>query len=157
MTAAGTKTMRRTILLFCLFLGACGESGPPTRGVPVPFAGACDKANEGKRVMLDGYLEFPRSFGASEDTVMMRLRPSLDSWQNVVGVGVHMGTGANNVEMPPQTFKNSDLKAHTGDGQVVGYANKIKVSGTLYLTSSLAQVEFKCGLSNPLFERGEGQ
>ena len=152
-----TAAMRNAIVLFSLFLGACGESGPPTRGGPVTFTAVCDKANEGKRVMLEGYMEFPRTFGASEETVMMRLRPSLDSWANVVGVGVNMGSGANNVEMPPQTFKNTDLKVHTADGQVVGYADKIKVSGTMYLPSSLAQVEFKCGLSNPLFERGGGQ
>jgi hypothetical protein len=146
--------MRRATLIGCLFLAACAE-GPPTPGAPVTFEGVCGKANEGKRVMLEGYMEFPDTFGASEPTIMMRVRPSLESWQNVVGAGTRLGNGANSVELPPKTFKRSDMKLHLADGQVVGYGNKVKVSGTMYYPSAIAHVEFKCGISNTMFERGE--
>ena len=149
--------MRSIVPLLCLFLIACGESGPPTRGVPVTFEAVCGKSNEGKRVMLEGFIEYPQSFKVSEETIMMRVRPSLTSWENVVGASARLGNAANNVEMPPKIFKRSDLKVHTADGQVAGYSDKVKVSGTMYYPSSMAQVEFKCGLTNTLFESGAGQ
>ena len=142
------------MLIGCLFLGACGEGGPPTPGVPVSFEAVCGKANQGKRVMLEGYLEFPDSFGASEPTIMMRVRPSLASWENVVGASARLGNGANSVELPPKMFKRSDLKLHLANGQVVGYGNKVKISGTMYYPSSMAKVEFKCGMENTMFESG---
>jgi len=149
--------MRSIVPLLCFFLVACGESGPPTRGAPVTFEAVCGKANEGKRVMIEGFVEYPSSFKANEDTIMMRVRPTLTSWENVVGASATLGNAANNVEMPPKVFKRSDLKIHTADGQVLGYLNKVKVSGTMYYPSSMAQVEFKCGLTNTLFERGSDQ
>lgn len=149
--------MRFASLLFCIFLASCGESGPPTRGVPVSFDAACAKANEGKRVMLEGYLEFPESFKASDATVMLRVRPSLDSLEHVVGASATLGSAANNVELPPQTFKRSDLKLHLANGQIAGYLDKVEVSGTMYYPSSMAQVEFKCGLGNTLYELGAGR
>jgi len=147
--------MRRGMLLLCCFLGACGESGPPTRGTATAFDSVCDKANDGKRVMLEGYLEFPQSFGAKDEDVMLRLRPARDMYVNIVGIGATFGSAANKVELPPQQFKKSDLKVHLNDGQIAGYKDKVRVSGTLYLPSSMAQVEFKCGLSNPLFESAQ--
>lgn len=144
--------MRRSLLLLCCLLGACGESGPPTPGTPIGFDTVCDKANDGKRVMLEGYLEFPQSFGAKDSSVMLRVRPSLDSWEKVVGIQANLGDATNNVAMPPLSFRKSDLKLHLADGKSAGYQDKVKVSGTMYLPSSMAQVEFKCGLSNPLFE-----
>ena len=148
--------MRRTILLFCL-VSAFGQSGAPGRGVLTTFQAACDKANEGKRLMLEGYLDFPeRGFGDSDTTVMMRLRPRLASWEFTVGAKVKIGNGASNVEMPPSNYKKTDVKLHLADGLVVTYANKVKVSGTMYYVSALGPGEYTCGLNNTLLERGSG-
>jgi hypothetical protein len=149
--------MRSTVLLFSFFLVACGQSGPPARGVPAAFEAACIKANEGKRLMLEGYVDFPqKGFGDSDTIIMMRVRPSLASWENTVGASAKLGNGANNVEKPPEVYKNRDLKLHLADGNVVGYSNKVKVSGTMYYTSALGPGAYTCGLSNTLFERGSG-
>lgn len=83
---------------------------------------------------------------------MMRLRPLFESRGTVVGIGVALGNGPNQVEMPPKSFSAADLKLHTQDGKVAGFRDKVKVSGTMYLPSSMATVEFKCGLSNVLIE-----
>lgn len=148
--------MRNSFLLFCV-LAACAQPGPPTSGVPVKFESACDKANEGKRLMLEGYLDFPESgFPDGATSVMLRLRPSLASWENTVGVSGKIGHSANGVEMPPATYKKTDLKVHLRDGQVVGYANKVKVSGTMFSTRTLGQGAYTCGLADTLFERGSG-
>ena len=148
--------MRRAIpVLSLLLLGACGESGPPTPGVPTTFETVCGKANEDKRVSLEGYLDFPPQFSVSkgaETTVMLRMRPAPDSGGAVVGASVRLGNGANHVEMPPKSYTSAHLKVHTADGATVGHRDKIKVSGTMYYPSAVAKVDFKCGLTNTLVE-----
>jgi hypothetical protein len=148
--------MRNTMLLFCV-VAACGQSGAPARGVPVKFETACEKANEGKRVMLEGYLDFPEhGFDDAATAVMLRLRPRLASWEFTVGANARIGKDANMVQMPPSNYKKTDLRLHLADGQVVGYANKVKVSGTMFSTSSVGQGAYTCGLTNTLFELGSG-
>ena len=143
--------MRITVVLCVLFLGAC-ESGPPTRGVPVAFNSVCNKDNEGKRVMVEGYVNFPHSFKEDEVSIMLRMRPALGLDETPLGVSAKLGNEVNNIELPPTRFNDSDLKLHLAGGKVAGYADKLKVSGTMYYPSSIAHVEFKCGLSNTLYE-----
>jgi hypothetical protein len=147
--------MRCAIVFFSLFLAACGESGPPTRGIPVAFRSVCEKTNEGKRIMVEGYVAFPDSFHENDDTVMLRMRPSLALEDTPVGVSATLGNETNHLEKPPDHYRKSDLKVHLADGQVAGYTDKVKVSGTMYYPSSIAQVEFKCGLTNTLYEHGQ--
>lgn len=147
--------MRAAIVFFSLFLAACGESGPPTRGVPVAFSSVCEKANEGKRVMVEGFVTFPDSFHENDDTVMLRMRPSPAPEDTPLGVSATLGSAANHLEKPPDQYRKSDLKLHLADGQTAGYSDKVKVSGTMYYPSSIAHVEFKCGLTNTLYERGQ--
>jgi hypothetical protein len=153
--------MRPTFLIFCFFVAACGQSGPPTRGVPVTFEAACDKANVGKRLMLEGYVDYPaHGYDDKAATVMLRLRPRLGGWSNTVGASAKLGHEANSVENPPEQYKddykNRDLRLHLNDGRVVGYANKVKVSGTMYYTSALGPGDYTCGLANTLYEIGSG-
>jgi hypothetical protein len=143
--------MRIAVMLFVLFLGAC-ESGPPTRGVPVAFNAVCNKDNQGKRVMVEGYVNFPDSFKENEVSIMLRMRPGLGLEEAPLGVSAKLGNEVNSIELPPSRFNNTDLKLHLADGKVAGYADKLKVSGTMYYPSSIAHVEFKCGLSNTLYE-----
>lgn len=148
--------MKTSILLatVLLLLGACSE-GPRTRGVATTFEDVCNKSNEGKRLLLAGYLNFPNHFSVSkgdDPTVMMLLRSTPEPGKTDVGVSVMLGTGPNHVAMPPQSFSPADLKMTTSDGVQAGYRDKVNVSGTMYYPSSIATVEFKCGLSNSLVE-----
>jgi hypothetical protein len=63
-----------------------------------------------------------------------------------------LGDAIDNAATPPLTFKMSDLKLHLAEGEFACYREKIKISGIRYLPSCMANVEFKCGLSNPFFE-----
>jgi len=145
--------MIRTISVLCALLcfAGCSE-GPKTVGAPATFENVCDKSNDGKRLSLEGYLDFPSSFKSSEPSIMMRLRPAFDSRATVVGVSVQLGSGPNQVELPPKQFTPADIKLHAGDGKLAGFRDKVRVSGTMYLPSSIAQVEFKCGLANTLID-----
>ena len=153
--------MRPTFLLFGFLVAACGQSGPPTRGVAVTFEAACDKANLGKRLMLEGFVDYPVSgYDDKAATVMLRLRARLASWENTVGASAKLGHEANSVENPPEQYKNDyknrDLRLHLNDGRVVGYSNKVKVSGTMYYTSAPGPGAYTCGLANTLYEIGSG-
>jgi hypothetical protein len=148
--------MRKTIL-FLSILAACAQSGPPARGVPVTFESACDKANLGKRLMLEGFLDFPEhGFDDKATEIVMRLRPRLSGWSDTVGATARLGHGANNVEMPPETYKKTDLRLHLADGQVVTYWNKVKVSGTMFYATGQAPGAYTCAIGNTLFELGSG-
>ena len=66
-------TLRR---IFCIglltFCAACGGSSPepPTTGETKEFASVCDKANEGKRVAVAGFLRFPEKFTGTSSVVL---------------------------------------------------------------------------------------
>jgi hypothetical protein len=145
-------TLRR---IFCIglliFCAACGGSSSeaPTTGEPKDFASLCDKANEGKRVAVIGWLRFPEKFTGTR-SVVLRLYGFGDYAGTPVGVQTMIGNQANQVELAPKEFTDKDLKVHKSDGQVAGYGTRVKVSGKVYYP--LAGQDFKCGLENPLFE-----
>jgi len=148
---AWRKIVGGTVVALALAVTGCSD-GPKGPGVPTPVESACDKANDGKRLQVEGYLDFPKSFKSKEITIMMRLRPALEASAKVVGVSVGLGNAANQVELPPKEFTPADMKVHTQDGKVIGYRDKVKVTGTMYYPSSMAQVEFQCGLTNTFVE-----
>ena len=134
-----------------IFFAACGSSTPepPTAGETKEFASVCDKANEGKRVAVAGFLRFPEKFTGTS-SVVLRLYAGGDYAGAPVGVQTRMGSQANQVELAPKEFTDKDLKVHTSDGQVAGYGTRVKVSGKVYYP--LVGQDFKCALENPLIE-----
>ena len=156
----------RTIRIIGLSLAtvalvACSE-GPPTTGEPRDFASVCDKANDGHRVAVEGYLRLPdqirvlrsRSGSVDQKIVVVRLFQSNKFQGTPIGVNIDFGTGPNTMaEIPGEyVFTDSDLKVHRADGELTGYGDKVKVSGTVYFPTALADVEFTCGLNNLLIE-----
>ena len=130
-------------------LVACGDSGPPTVGEARDFASACAKANDGKRIAIEGYLRFPDSF-SGEVSVVLRLYQTDDYAGKPIGVQTTIGTTANQVEEVQKQFSDTDLKVHLASGQVSGFGEKVKVSGKVYYP--LVAQEFECALENPLVE-----
>ena len=139
------------IVLLAFVFAACGGGAPepPTAGEARDFASLCDKANEGKRVAVVGYLRFPEQFTGTY-SVVLRLYERGDYAGAPVGVTAPVGNQANQVEIPPKKYTDKDLKVHTSDGQVAGYGSKVRVSGKLYYPT--VGQDFKCALENPLIE-----
>lgn len=137
--------------LFALALAACSSQppSPPTAGEAKDFNAVCDKANDGKRVAVDGYLRFPESFTGSQ-SVVLRLYKANDYAGTPIGVQTRIGTQANQVEYAPKQYTDKDLKVHLADGQVAGFGTKVRVSGNVYFP--LVGQNFACGLENPLIE-----
>jgi hypothetical protein len=137
--------------LFALVSAACGasEEKPPTAGEARSFATACDKANEGKRIAVDGYLRLPEEMNRKTGPVL-RLYQTGDFSGDPIGVSTKTGDQPNQVAMVPKEYSDKDLKVKTSDGQVAGSATKVRVSGDMYIPT-VAQ-KFPCALSNPLVE-----
>jgi starvation-inducible outer membrane lipoprotein len=140
------------VLTISFVLAACAAE-PPTAGELTAFGDACAKANDGKRVAVEGYLLLPDTFTESE-SVVLRLYEVLETDSAKIGVTVRFGTDPNRVENVPTEYTDDDLKIHTADGQVVGYQDKVRVSGKVYFP--LVDQDFECGLENPLIERAGG-
>ena len=138
------------LLIFCAACGG-GSTEPPTAGETKEFASVCDKANEGKRVAVAGFLRFPEKFTGTS-SVVLRLYAGGDYAGTPIGVQTRIGNQANQAELAPKEFTDKDLKVHTSDGQVAGYGTRVKVSGKVYYP--LVGQDFKCALENPLIESG---
>lgn len=136
------------LLIFCAACGG-GTSQAPTPGEMKDFASLCDKANEGKRVAVIGFLRFPEKFTGTS-SVVLRLYAAEDYSGAPVGVQTPIGHDANQAELAPKQYSDKDLKVHTSDGQVAGYGTRVKVSGKVYYP--LVGQDFQCGLENPLIE-----
>ncbi len=136
------------LMVILLTLAACG-SEPPTAATEVDFASACDEANEGNRVAVQGYLRLPDSF-TGEESVVLRLFEGNDFSGTPIGATAKLGNEANQAEQVPTSYTDNDLKVHLADGQVTTYGTKVKVSGEVYYP--LVDQDFECGLQNLYIE-----
>ena len=95
---------------------ACGgaEQKPPTVGELKDFAAVCDKAHEGRRVAVVGYLRFPEKF-SGDRSVMLRIYQAADFAGQPVGVQTMIGKQPNQAEAPPRQFADKDLKVYLAD------------------------------------------
>ena len=145
-------TLRELIVtgLSVAALAACGggEKKPPTVGETKDFAAVCDKANDGKRVAVAGYLRLPEE--VSRNILVLRLYNTDGFSGQPIGVSADFGSKPNQVEFLSKEYSDRDLKVHLADGQVAGFRTKVRVSGDVYFP--LVKAEFPCSLSNPLIE-----
>ena len=146
-------TLRSLIALslVAFVFAACGssEKKPPTVGEAKDFATVCDKANEGKRVAVEGYLRLPEEVNRKTGPVL-RLYPTTEFSGKPVGVSTEIGGQPNQIGFIPKEYTDKDLKVNIANGQVAGFGTKVKVSGDVYYP--MVGQEFPCALSNPLVE-----
>ena len=153
--------------LTVIALAACGSAAPGTAGATtaaattaappqkVVFATACDKANDGQPIVVEGYLRLPDSFKGSSP--VLRLIETDQEWKptgydgTIVGVSLKLGADANGIEPIPDKFTDADLKVHLADGTVVGHRTKVKVSGKVYFPL-VPGTGLDCGLEYPVVE-----
>ncbi len=142
---------RLSMALFILVLAACGSpaAAAPSAGQVRDFGAACDKANDGQRIAVTGYLRFPDSFSGN-DSVILRLYETTDYSGSPIGVQINFGDQPNQVSMVSDNYTDRDLKVHMAGGQVAGYGTAVKVSGKVYFP--LVSQVFPCALENPLVE-----
>jgi hypothetical protein len=141
------------ILLPVILTSACAsKQGPPTAGELRDFATVCDKANEGKRLAVEGYLRWPKSFTGTTSAVL-RLYPAADASGSPIGVQIRIGKEPNQLELPPKQYTDRDLKVHLANGEVAGVEKKVRISGNVYFPT--VSQDFTCALENPLAEKAK--
>jgi hypothetical protein len=145
--------MKRYVLFIVIVLmtlvSGCGGKQAPTTGEARPFANVCDQVNKGKRVSVVGYLRLPQEF-TGDMSVVLRLYENDSFAGKPIGVQTDIGSQANQMEAVPMQYSDDDLKVHLAGGQLAQLGTKVKVSGKVYFP--LADVDFDCGLENPLIE-----
>ena len=140
-------------LIFAALLAGCGvdEPKPPTAGELKEFAAVCDKANEGKRVAVVGYLKYPEEIKNAKAGFVLQLFPTNERTGKPIGVSVSTGNQPNQTGFPPKEYTDQGMKITTASGETVdAYGKPFKVSGDMYFPT-VGQV-FGCALSNPYIE-----
>src|SRR5579864_2257729 len=120
--------MGSRIACFSLALAAvalvAGSEGPPSVGEPRTFDSVCDKANDGHRVAVEGYLRLPdtitvltnRGGSSATEILVVRLFQSGTYAGTPIGVNFDTGSGANQMdELPRPSYTDADLKVHLPD------------------------------------------
>lgn len=115
------------IACIAFVVAACSSPHP---GKTATFANVCDKANEGERVTIDGYVGLLGSVMLCSDTCSLDLYPT----SKVGGMGgisfsVQVGTGKSQMAELPDHYSESDVKIETSDGTVVSTGGKVRVTG----------------------------
>lgn len=146
--------LMRSLIALCIFastFAACGGGGkkPPTPGELKDFTSVCDKANDGKRIAVVGYLRLPEEVNRKIGPVL-RMYPTTDFSGKPVGVSTEIGSAPGQIGFIPKEFTDKDLKVNIANGQVAGFGTKVKVSGDVYFP--IVAGELQCALSNPLIE-----
>lgn len=130
----------------------CDAGAPPADGKRVSFDTVCDKDNLGKRVALEGFLDFPNRFNAKAATIVMRFQAAPTRSSRAIGARVKLNAGTNTIVAPPDKYNETDLKAITHDGKSAGYRTRIKLTGTMRLVDSLETRDFQCILTDTRIE-----
>src|SRR5262245_1355375 len=141
------------MILTLIVTSACTSTqGSPTAGELRDFAAIRDKANDGKRLAVEGYLRWPKSFTGTTSAVL-RLYSAADASGSPIGVQIRIGKEPNQLELPPKQYNDRDLKVHLAGGDVAGVETKVRVSGNLYFPT--VSQDFTCALENPLVEKSK--
>jgi hypothetical protein len=158
---AATRRLPMAIgFLAVAFLAGCDEA--PTVGAPKTLSNVCERANDGKRVALEGYLALPSSFteGISSESAPVVIRGGVPQSGDVTYVWIPYGSGPNSMQKVGDTYSQQDLKVFTKDGGAVGFRDQVRVSGTVafpsrrpYEVNSPDGRLLDCGMNNPLIER----
>lgn len=135
-------------------VAGCGMGGPPTPGELKTLASVCDKANDGKRLAVEGYLALLESFSerSSSESAPLLIRATQQPGPNDIFVWMPYGTGPNSMDKLPARYSSDDLKVRTKDGVVVGSRDKVRISGTVTFPSQSPVPAAKCGFNTPLVE-----
>ena len=119
------------MLCTCLVATACNKTGTPTE-----YGKACDPANDKKVLEVAGFIDdggslFCSNTGGGPVRCGFKLRQNAGDKQGF-SVDIETGTSANTVEKPAGSYKREDLKVRDNSGNVINFADKYRVTGTMH-------------------------
>jgi hypothetical protein len=159
MRECARRVARLVVVGSAAALVAACTSGPPTTGELKTLDAVCDRSLEGKRVAVEGYLLLPDRFlearGGSPSAPLI-IRGSSQPGGTEIFVWMPYGDGPNSMGTVGSRYTQEDLKLRTTDGKLVGYRDKLRISGTLVFPGqnpvTTTNATIACGLNTPLLE-----
>ncbi len=136
------------ITLMALRITACSPR-IARPGILQDFSNACDKANEGQEIAVEGYLRLPDVL-TSSNSVELRLYRDATFSGKPIGVTMRFGNGPNEATKITTAYQDKDLQVHLANGTAVPFRTRVRVSGRMYYP--LVPQDFACGLENPYVE-----
>jgi len=129
--------MKNLLISAAAFL-CFAATGCNTTGVPVEHAKACDAENDGKTVEVTGFLNdkgslFCSNTGGGPVRCGFKLLASVGDDKGI-SADVETGGGANEVEKPASGYKKEDIKLRDNNGNLITYADKVRVTGKIRST-----------------------
>ena len=122
--------MNGVVMLLAMLLVACNGKNP---GTPIQFGDICK--NDKKNVEVVGFARLPPRIECTSAKCSMHFWGNADAQGQWHWAQLAVGSGANQMELPPQQFKTSDLKFRDDKGNVLGHNAKVKLTG--YVTGPL--------------------
>ena len=131
------------------------SGGPPAPGELKTLDTVCDRANDGKRVAVEGHLSLPESFserrGSESAPLVIRAAPQPGG--PLIFVWMPYGEGPNSMDRVAAQYRHEDLKVRTNDGATVSVQDKVRISGTVVFPSQSPMPGARCGFNTPLVEK----
>ncbi len=130
--------MKNYLILAILFLCCAAAGCTAEKGVPVEHGKACDLENDGKTVEILGFLNdkgglYCSNTGGGPVRCGFKLLANAGDDKGI-SADVETGSGANEVEKPQSGYKKEDIKIRDNSGNLITYADKVKVTGKIRST-----------------------
>ena len=122
--------MNGVVMLLAMLLMACNGKTPAT---PIQFGDICK--NDKKTIEVVGFARLPPRIECSSSNCSMHFWGNAEAQGQWHWAQLKVGSGKNQMELPPTQFKNTDLKFRDDAGNVLGHNAKVKLTG--YVTGPL--------------------
>lgn len=148
--------MKNFLILAIAFL-CFAAAGCNTTGTPVEHAKACDPENDGKTVEVPGFLNdkgglYCSNTGGGPVRCGFKLLANAGDDKGI-SADVETGSGANEVEKPTSGYKKEDIKIRDNSGNLITYADKVKVTGKIRSTKDPVNNTTVCYLTVAKIEK----
>lgn len=116
------------------------ENSPP---VAIAFGEAINKANDGKKVIIEGYLSLPStsySSGKSQQLSLLERQTQFDDAFNFI-LSITTGSGKNEMTELKEGYLANDVKVVGKSGEAITIGDHVKITGKLTAYGSFASLD----------------
>jgi hypothetical protein len=109
----------------------------------VDFTQVLDKANDGKRVSIEGYVTMPTTSYQSGSSAQLDFieRPNEFSAPFNFILSVNVGDGKNTMKTLPDKYKAEDIVITGKNGEKIGVGDRVKITGKLSANSDYCSLD----------------
>jgi len=111
--------------------------------VKVDFSQVLDKANDGKRVSIEGYLTTPTTSYQTSNSAQLDFieRPNEFSSAFNFILSVNVGDGKNEMKTLPDKYTSADIIVTGKNGEKIGAGDRVRITGKLNVSSDYCSLD----------------